>query len=318
MARRERMDLSREQRDQMVVRQNESASFRLERLSESVFYALDSLTRSFLWLCFAAIVVLTVLARLSTGAFVFFTIVYSFFSFVAHLIREIASCWGESPYWRSSKLRRFDKRVVSAPILCAGTWCVVTSSFLLGSRFAIVVFAHWFLCDAIIAFLLQNRCEHFVYSIKTLLGLSLNETRSSLPFIGLKDEDASRSIAKLCDCEELDSVCAVESDEGGVVLSNQTRSLTKEGSLVVSGKICEKFDANSERVVVYISFCPPFETIPTFDFEQTSERPLSIEVASLQTFGVRLEVERRLETNESTFGDSDPFTIEYYAVVPAK
>ena len=70
-----------------------------------------------------------------------------------------------------------------------------------------------------------------------------------------------------------------------------TRSKTSDGEMIEGGTRVEFADGQRD-VTVHISFCPPFQCVPTIDTEDLDGNGLEIRVAAAFPFGARLTVRR--------------------------
>ncbi|MBQ8364172.1 MAG: hypothetical protein IJX36_09635, partial [Thermoguttaceae bacterium] len=84
------------------------------------------------------------------------------------------------------------------------------------------------------------------------------------------------------------------------------------------GSVAVEFEGDAEVAPIFIAFCPPFEGVPSFDFEQIAGSEIAVEPSSVQPFGVRLEAKRRnlqpMETQE--VANDETIRVEYFAAFP--
>ncbi len=104
----------------------------------------------------------------------------------------------------------------------------------------------------------------------------------------------------------------------GETLATQRRVRTEGGGTQIFGSVAVEFEGDAAVAPVFIAFCPPFEGVPSFDFEQVAGPEIAVEPSSVQPFGVRLEAKRRnaqpSETQE--VANVEKIRIEYFAAFP--
>lgn len=71
---------------------------------------------------------------------------------------------------------------------------------------------------------------------------------------------------------------------------NLLRGVDADGADVLRGEVQAVFAAGQRIEHVHLSFCPPFERTPEFDFEQVDGPDARIELAQLLPYGARLEL----------------------------
>ncbi|MBQ6827140.1 MAG: hypothetical protein IJO46_03915, partial [Thermoguttaceae bacterium] len=118
--------------------------------------------------------------------------------------------------------------------------------------------------------------------------------------------------------EEKEDFGETGAEVDGETLATQRRVRAEDGGTQIFGSVAVEFEGDAEVAPVFIAFCPPFEGVPSFDFEQIAGPEIAVEPSSVQPFGVRLEAKRRnaqpSETQEVASGEK--VRIEYFASFP--
>ena len=119
--------------------------------------------------------------------------------------------------------------------------------------------------------------------------------------------------------ETLEEVNAEFEDAAdGETLATQRRVRAEDGKTQIFGSVAVEFEADADVAPVFVAFCPPFEGVPSFDFEQVAGPEIAVKATSVQPFGARLEAKRQgAQTLESQdFDDGEKIRIEYFASFP--
>ncbi len=277
---------------------------------ESILQIFDRIVSSFLWGCCGCVALCVVFFGVTTVSAVVLACVYTFLSILGHIVHEAASCWDEFPYWRSIERIHTDRRRVSYAILLPAA--VISASLAVNRCFgaAVVIFVYLFAVDYCAAVYAFRAVDGNVYSLRDALENELDkdcrigEAKSQTNLANLIENSAEDPPSPSLDSDP-------DSDE--TVLSTQTRTRARNGEIRTSGQIIGSFAPGTELAVVCISFCPPFEQVPEFQFETISDEEISVKETLVQPFGVRLEAKRRLTGTEEDEQSTGLFTIEYYA-----
>ena len=158
-----------------------------------------------------------------------------------------------------------------------------------------------------------------------------NDATSTQTSASLENIVTSETSA-VCDVEKSDGKTANETpvdvlgeenaelaeEPEGETLATQHRVRAEDGETRIFGSVAVEFEADAEVAPVFIAFCPPFEGLPSFDFEQIAGPEIALKATSVQPFGVRLEAKRRVaQTAElQDFATDEKIRIEYFAAFP--
>lgn len=308
-----------------------------KRWSERVLTALDAMATVALWGVFASTVVRFALfppeergdwATLTASTLVGLT----FATITVYVLRETVCVWLESPCrLPKSELRA---RLCSASLPLWATAAVVVASTAkasgFGSTFATAcASAVYVVCVDVGAAFFARRwgatvARDWRLALENDAASSDEETSnedaitSEKTAVGdVEESDGETSNATPLDAfEEENAELAEESD--GETLATQRRVRTETGGTQIFGSVAVEFEGDAEVAPVFIAFCPPFEGVPSFDFEQVAGPEVALQASSVQPFGVRLEAKRRsaqpLETQEVASGEK--IRIEYFAAFP--
>ena len=287
-----------------------NSKFYASHCLESFLQIFDRIVSSFLWGCCGCVALCAVFFSVTTVSAVVLACVYTFLSILGHIVHEAVSCWREFPYWRSIEQIHIDRRRVSYAILLPAA--VISVSLAVNSGFgaAVVIFVYLFAVDYCAAVYAFRTADENVYSLRDVLesefdkDCRIGESNSQTNVVNVIENNGASMLSPSLDSDP-------DSDE--TVLSTQTRTCAKNGEIRTSGQIIGSFAPGTELAVICISFCPPFEQVPEFQFETISDDEISVKETLVQPFGVRLEAKRRLTGTEEDAQSTGLFTIEYYA-----
>ena len=319
---------------------SESARRDVKRWNERVLTALDALAAVALWGVFASTVVRFALfppeergdwATLTASTLVGLTLA----TITVYVLRETVWIWRESPCRLPKSELRARLRSASLPLWA--TAAVVVASTAKSSdgdsAFATAfVSAVYVLCVDVGAAFFARRwgatvARDWRLALENDAASSDEETPNGDAITsektavgGVEESDGETSNATPLDAfEEENAELAEEPD--GQTLATQRRVRTEEGGTQIFGSVAVEFEGDAEVAPVFIAFCPPFEGVPSFDFEQIAGPEIAVAASSVQPFGVRLEAKRRvaqtsemLETQE--VADAETIRIEYFAAFP--
>jgi hypothetical protein len=132
-------------------------------------------------------------------------------------------------------------------------------------------------------------------------------TRETTAVCVEKDEARNEALEELPDAAD------------GETLATQRRVRAEDGTTQIFGSVAVEFETDAEVAPVFIAFCPPFEGVPAFEFEQVAGAEIAVKATSVQPFGVRLEAKRRIAQTSETqdVADDEKILIEYYAAFPS-
>lgn len=295
---------------------NKEARTRISRalLSyENIFFIVLQLVDSFiiplLWGTFAVIVLALCLFRLSSLLFFLLLVSLMLISVLGHTIREVASTFDEYPFWRSYDLKITDLKKITIPVIGSylvsiGVFCYTQKSFL----YVILFFYVLFIEIGTIVWARKLSCSAFLVCLDNK-NFCYNNCSDSCIKMGNEYVDVER-----CNLKNSITVGDSENVDKGVndsnkLIASQTRIRTTLGFINIDGSLLIELEKGCDFTPVYISFCPPFEKIPNFEFETSSEEDVNVKVSSLQPFGVRLEVRRKLLMNDDNVFS---FLLEYF------
>ncbi len=308
-----------------------------KRWSEIVLTALDALAAVALWGVFASTVARFALfppeergdwSTLTASTLVGLT----FATITVYVLRETVCVWRESPCRLPKSELRARLRSASFPLwataavvvastakasgsdstfatACASAIyvvCVDVGAAFFARRWGATVARDWRLA-------LENDAASF--DKKTSNGDALTSEKTAV--CGVEESDGETSNATPLDAfEEENAELAEEPD--GETLATQRRVRTEDGGTQIFGSVAVEFEGDAEVAPVFIAFCPPFEGVPSFDFEQIAGSEVALQASSVQPFGVRLEAKRRVaqtfETQE--VAGAETIRIEYFAAFP--
>ena len=311
-----------------------------KRWSERVLTALDALAAVALWGVFASTVVRFALfppeergdwATLTASTLVGLT----FATITVYVLRETVCVWRESPcrlpkselrarlrsasfpLWATAavvvastaKASPFDSTFATACASAIYVLCVDVGAAFFARRWGATVARDWRLA-------LENDATSFDEETPNEDAITSEKTA----VCGVEESDGETSNATPLDAfEEGNAELAEEPD--GETLATQRRVRTEEGGTQIFGSVAVEFEGDAEVAPVFIAFCPPFEGLPSFDFEQIAGPEVALQASSVQPFGVRLEAKRRVaQTSEmleiQEVADAETIRIEYFAAFP--
>ena len=301
----------------------ESAKLNVKRWSERFLTALDELTTAALWCVCGATVVRCALVpseRVAASTLVFLT----FATISVYALRETVWVWRESPC-RLPK-SEFRARVWSASLPLWATAAVVAAALgASGDAWACVISwaaVFYVLCVDLGAARFARRWGATV-ARDWRLALEDDTTSSNAG----ATTDVGVTLEKAVVCVEANAAPNVALEEAnaefedaadGEILATQRRVRAEDGKTEIFGSVAVEFEADAEVAPVFVAFCPPFEGLPSFDFEQIAGPEIVVKATSVQPFGVRLEAKRKIaQTQESQgFANSEKIRIEYFASFP--
>ncbi len=311
------------------------------RWSERVLTALDALAAVALWGVFASTVVRFALfppeergdwATLTASTLVGLT----FATITVYVLRETVCVWRESPC-RLPKLE-LRARLRSASFPLWATAAVVVASTAKASPFdstfaTACASAVYVVCVDVGAAFFARRwgatvARDWRLALENDAASSDEETANEDAITSEKTAgcDVEKSDGKTANATPLDAFDGENELDGfeendGETLAMQRRVRTEEGGTQIFGSVAVEFEGDAEVAPVFIAFCPPFEGVPSFDFEQIAGPEVALQASSVQPFGVRLEAKRRvaqtsemLETQE--VAGAETIRIEYFAAFP--
>ncbi|MBQ9798677.1 MAG: hypothetical protein IJO40_01915 [Thermoguttaceae bacterium] len=313
-----------------------TAKFNAKRWSERVLTALDALATVALWGFFASTVVRFALfppeergdwAALTASTLICLT----FATITVYVLRETVWIWRESPCRLPKSELRARLRSASLPLWAtAAVVASASGTSYSDAKFATVwAAAFYVLCVDVGAAFFARRWGATV-ARDWLLALE-NDAASSDKEPSNEDAATSEKTA-ICDVEEGDVEPSNETpvdalgeenaelaeEPEGETLATQRRVRAEDGETRIFGSVAVEFEADAEVAPVFIAFCPPFEGLPSFDFEQIAGPEIALKTTSVQPFGVRLEAKRRVaQTAElQDFATDEKIRIEYFAAFP--
>ena len=300
---------------------------RAKRSSERFLTALDALATAALWCVFASTLVRCALVPSTRGAAT--TLIFlTFATTIVYAARETLAVWREFPC-RLPK-SEFRARVRSASFPLWATAAVVAST--LGairsdSAFATVcATAIYVVCVDLGAARFARR---WGATVARDWRFALEVDATSLNVEKTDACDATQETTVICDVSGQEKAAptaaafeeesaAPEDAADGETLATQRRVRAEGGGTQIFGSVAVEFESEAEVAPVFIAFCPPFEGVPSFDFEQVAGPEIAVQATSVQPFGVRLEAKRRQTQSEKTqdVADGEKIRIEYFASFP--
>ncbi|MBR5243952.1 MAG: hypothetical protein IKW13_06940 [Thermoguttaceae bacterium] len=301
---------------------------RATRWSERLLTALDALATAALWGVFASTFVRCALVPSERGAastFVFLT----FATIGVYVLRETVWVWRESPCRLPKSEFRARVRSFSLPIW--GTAAVVAAT--LGANRG---GSAWASVGAIAVYVLAVDLGAARFARRWGATVA-RDWRLAFDVDSLSPKDGKNAAS--CDATQLAAVCCAVEEKGvdlaraddfdeenaegedgadGETIAMQRRVRAQGGGTQIFGSIAVEFESETEVAPVFIAFCPPFEGIPSFDFEQVAGPEIAVQATSVQPFGVRLEAKRRLAQNAESqdVANGEKIQIEYFASFP--
>ena len=301
----------------------ESAKLDVKRWSERLLTAFDALATATLWgVCGATVVrcALVPAERVAASTLVFLT----FATITVYALRETVWVWRESPC-RLPK-SEFRARVWSASLPLWATAAVVAAALGTsggGSACALAwATAFYVLC---VDFGAARFARRWGASVAREWRLALEDDAASPKEKMSIEDDATFEETAVCvelsktRNETLEEVNAEFEDAAdGETLATQRRVRAEDGKTQIFGSVAVEFEADADVAPVFVAFCPPFEGVPSFDFEQVAGPEIAVKATSVQPFGARLEAKRQgAQTLESQdFDDGEKIRIEYFASFP--
>ena len=309
----------------------ESASRNVRFWCERVLTALDALATVALWGVFASTLVRCALApseRSAASTLVFLT----FATIGVYALRETVWVWRESPC-RLPK-SEFRARVCSVSLPLWATAAVVATS--LGANRGDAAFAtacataFYVFCVDVGAARFARRWGATVardWALALDAAASLESGENCAVCVATRETTAVGDVCeKTCDArnaaafEEENAAFEEEAEDGadGETLATQRRVRAEGGRTQIFGSVAVEFEPEAEVAPIFIAFCPPFEGVPSFDFEQVAGTEIALQATSVQPFGVRLEAKRRLtqSANSQDVANDEKIRIEYFASFP--
>ncbi len=303
---------------------SEGAKRDAKRWSEILLAALDALASVALWSVFASTLVCFAFVpseRLVASTLVFLT----FAAPAVYVLRETVWVWRESPC-RLPK-SEFRARVRSAAFPLWATAAVVAAA--LGASGADAAFAtaclaaFYVLCVDVGAAFFARRWGATVardWRLALENDAASSEKKAPTEDVATLETaavcvDAENGVANALDAEnEFDD----GEENGGETIAMQRRVRTANGGTQIFGSVAVEFGGDAEVAPVFIAFCPPFEGVPAFDFEQIAGPEIAVRPSDVQPFGVRLEAKRRVAqaSEPQEVADSEKIRIEYFASFP--
>ena len=261
---------------------------------------LDYLTKFFLWVFSATIFFLFWILKREFDVPVFFFFFF-IFSFVAHLLCELSEVWGVYPMWIDVDRHVKSHRNVSIPLWVSGVLFLGVLIFRGQTSHPILAFIFFVAADWSIG-LRFRKSEVFFRSLvptdqakKTMLASDDVFNKSSV-----NHDLTNRSFCK-------------ESE----LLLMQTSRFRRGSSESLQGEFLVEFEPDLASTFFNIPFCPIFDGVPRFDFEQVSGSEVSINLSLLQPFGARLEIKRiPAQDVTSSEKEKEPIRIAFYVAYP--
>lgn len=308
-----------------------------KRWSERVLAALDALASVALWGVFASTVVRFALfppeergdwAAATASALIGLT----FATIIVYILRETVCVWRESPCRLPKSELRARLRSASLPLWATAAVVVASTSDASGvdSTFTTAcASAIYVVCVDVGAAFFARR---WGATVARDWRLALENDASSSGKETSNESVATFEKTAVCDVEEGDGETANETPLGafdgenaelakepdGETLATQRRVRTEGGGTQIFGSVAVEFERDAAVAPIFIAFCPPFEGVPSFDFEQIAGPEIAVEPSSVQPFGVRLEAKRRVTqpAETQTVANDETIRIEYFAAFP--
>lgn len=318
----------------------ESGKRNVKRWSEIFLTAFDALALAALWSVFASTLVCFApffsTSRAVCEARIASTLVFLTFATVSvYVLRETVCVWRESPC-RLPK-SEFRARVRSASFPLWATAAVVAafgatasgttdgeSNSAFATACATVVYV--FCVDVGAAFFARRwgatvardwrlALEGDTTSLKEKKSPDVDATFETKTVSG--DGQGGAQAANETPDDAFDEANA-EFEVDGELLATQRRVRTEEGGTQIFGSVAVEFEADASVAPVCVAFCPPFEGVPSFAFEQAAGPEIALDATSVQPFGVRLEAKRRVAQPSDSQGvaSDETIRIEYFAAFP--
>ncbi len=291
------------QRSEEIGLTNEAPASARARTLGLAAYAASELFCALLWAFVACVAVAYWIFQAEAGAATCYFIALAA-AFVGHVLAASSVVWLEYPYWLDVETLKETRNRTSRPI-----WLVNLILALVFARQTDLFTAFWaliaaILFDSIFAFYASRYAETIIRALRK----SYDESRR-LPTPALRATTIETPHAKET---ERESDALEEVDDGVRILSFE-RTRGDDEFERVSGTALVEFEPNASMATLNISFCPPFKGIPTFEFEQSSGEEATFKISTLQSFGVRIEARRALETESD-----EPVAIDFFAQYPSE
>lgn len=317
----------------------ESAKRNVKRWSEIVWTALDALATVALWGVFASTLVRFALfppaRRVDLEAGAASTLVgLTFATITVYVLRETVWVWRDSPcrlpkselrarlrsaslpLWATSAVvaaalaltaNGVDSTVATACATAVYVFCVDVGAARFARRWGATVARDWRLA-------LENDATSTERETSVGNNATLATTDVCAVAQGGGETTEETSLDAFGGENELDGF----EENDGETLATQRRVRTEGGGTQIFGSVAVEFEADAEVAPVFIAFCPPFEGVPSFDFEQVAGPETVVRATSVQPFGVRLEAKRRLlqALEPQEFANREAVRIEYFASFP--
>lgn len=192
--------------------------------------------------------------------------------------------WQDFPYWPEDE-PFVQKSVTSFALLLIG--CLLLSQeplsrFLLYGIVILLLNFVWQIMSVRLA-------EHWVRPLREQLAFYQEK---QLPLSLKISEETIETISKR---EFLPDVSA----EGEHLLQYQMRTLLEDGREAVEGMIRIRFAPHERQGTAHLSFCPPFDSVPTIEFEMESDSDIDSRITQIQSFGARIEMKRNASSSSS-------------------
>lgn len=308
-----------------------------KRWSERVLAALDALAAVALWGVFASTVVRFALfppeergdwAASTASALVGLT----FATIIVYILRETVCVWRESPCRLPKSELRARLRSASLPLWATAAVVVASTADADGvdSAFATAcASAVYVVCVDVGA---ASFARRWGATVARDWRLAFENDAASTGEETTNECVATSEKTPVYDVEEPDGKTANETPRGafddenaelaeepdGETLATQRRVRTEDGGTQIFGSVAVEFEADAAVAPIFIAFCPPFEGVPSFDFEQIAGSEIAVDASNVQPFGVRLEAKRRITQPAETqpVANDETVRIEYFAAFP--
>ena len=272
---------------------------------------LDYFAQLLSWV-FAAVVFLVFVIYGKRAGFSGCFVALTFMSAAFHVVREAVVTWDSYPSWIDVERHATEHREVSTPLAVSAL--ILTFALFFRGRLGVSIFSLFLFIatNKFIVYSSQMKGEELFRTFRSFF----EATAKGPDFVNSKSEQLVANLSGVTSWKDTwNENVPSELETTGSVLMRQTRIRTN-GREEIKGEALIEFDADSDVAFLNISFCPPFESVPSFDFEQIDGEDASFKVSLLQPFGVRLETKRINAASELDEGGETSVKVAFYAAFP--
>ena len=223
------------------------------------------------------------------------------------------SVWQEYPYSPSYRKRKIVSRRANLGILGAAALPALGGAFVLNPAISCALWLAFYLLTELGALLIDDFVENITRDIRKSLSADRNcqecDNKSGLG--RSVDESSTDRTSDLLNAGIDGRFCEGSEESTENEVASQRRERFERGERIYGRRLVE-FDEGASLAVLHLSFCPPFDGVPTFDSDLTGGEDVEIKASSIQAYGARLEISRRIPTSSIESSDNKVW-LDYFA-----